>query len=64
MFAKQYRTMPKIVYTETTVRCPRCSHNNLYVKKDTCSRYVEYFIKCPQCDKGKKGLHIRSVIKH
>ncbi len=47
MFAKQYRTMPKIVYTETTVRCPRCSHNNLYVKKDTCSRYVEYFIKCP-----------------
>ncbi|WP_318479621.1 hypothetical protein [Photobacterium leiognathi] len=60
----EYRAMPRIIYTATTVRCPRCLHNNLLVKKDARSRYVEYFIKCPQCDKNKNGLNIRSVIKH
>ncbi len=63
MLKTQNRTQPRIIYTATTVHCPRCLHNNLLVKKDTRSRYVEYFIKCPQCDKNKNGLNVRSVIK-
>ncbi len=32
-FETEYRTSPRYIYTKTTIRCPRCSHKNLLVKK-------------------------------